>query len=69
REWGTNQERIYQMGDRCYMEIECSKVDYDAVLHDYFAEILEEDEYISTYPLDIKAENVTIVKVEEVFEG
>lgn len=33
------------------------------------AAILEEDKYISTYPLDIKAENVTIVRVEEVFEG
>jgi len=33
------------------------------------AEVLEEDKIISTYPLDIKADNVTVVKVEEVFEG
>ena len=31
-------------------------------------EVLEEDKDISTYPLSIKAENVTIVGVEEVFE-
>ncbi len=31
------------MSDRCYMTIQCSKNDYDEVLHEYFAEILEED--------------------------
>ncbi len=33
------------------------------------AEIMEEDEAIEVYPLDIEAEDVTIVPVEEVFEG
>lgn len=32
-------------------------------------EILEEDKEIGAYPLAIKPENVTIVKVEEMFEG
>ncbi|RMG38128.1 MAG: insulinase family protein, partial [Methanobacteriota archaeon] len=32
------------------------------------AEILEEDKEISTYPLEIAAENVTIVPVEQVFQ-
>lgn len=31
------------MSDRCYMQIECAKKDYDAVLDDYFPEVLEED--------------------------
>jgi hypothetical protein len=31
------------MSDRCYMTIQCSKKDYDEVLHEYFAEILDED--------------------------
>ena len=31
------------MGDRCYMTIQCSKKDYDEVLHEYFVEVLEED--------------------------
>ncbi len=33
------------------------------------AGIYEEDKEISTYPLSIKPEDVTIVKVEEIFEG
>ena len=33
------------------------------------AEILEEDKEISTYPLTVRPENVTIVTVEEMFEG
>jgi zinc protease len=33
------------------------------------AEIYTEDEKISTYPLEVKTDNVTIVKVDEVFEG
>lgn len=33
------------------------------------AEVMEEDKEISTYPLSVKAENVRIVKVEEVFEN
>jgi len=32
-------------------------------------EVIEEDKEISTYPLAVKPENVTIVKVDEVFEG
>lgn len=32
------------------------------------AEVLEEDKEISTYPLSVKPESVTIVKVEEMFE-
>lgn len=32
-------------------------------------EIHKEDERISTYPLEVKPENVTIVEVDEVFEG
>ncbi len=31
------------MGDRCYMEIQCSREHYESVLHEYFIEILEED--------------------------
>lgn len=31
------------MSDRCYMEIECAKKDYDAVLDDYFPQVMEED--------------------------
>lgn len=31
------------MSDRCYMEIQCSKKDYESVLREYFIEILEED--------------------------
>ena len=33
------------------------------------AELLDEDKEISGYPLSIKPENITIVKVEEMFEG
>ena len=32
-------------------------------------EIYKEDERISTYPLEVKPENITIVEVDEVFEG
>ena len=32
------------------------------------AEVLEEDKEISVYPLRVRPENVTIVKVDEVFE-
>ena len=31
------------MSDRCYMEIQCSKSDYESTLREYFVEILEED--------------------------
>ncbi|MCZ6653120.1 MAG: hypothetical protein O7D91_08840 [Planctomycetota bacterium] len=31
------------MGDRCYMEIQCSREHYESVLREYFIEILEED--------------------------
>lgn len=31
------------MSDRCYMEIQCSKKDYESTLREYFIEILEED--------------------------
>ncbi len=33
------------------------------------AAVIEEDKAISTYPLVVKPENVTIVKVDDVFEG
>ena len=29
------------MSDRCYMEIQCAKKDYDEVLHEYFPDVLE----------------------------
>ena len=32
------------MSDRCYMEIQCSKSDYESTLREYFIEILEEDD-------------------------
>ena len=35
------------MGDRCYMEIQCAREHYESVLHEYFTEVLEEDdEYV-----------------------